>query len=123
VGTKIKCLQCGDIIEGDKRGHCLSCSCGACYIDETPYYYRIGGDYSKINIFDEDGNEKLLKDIVPIEQTVIDKPKITRREWMNKMSDENLADFIIKDLPNIYNNYTDSISGLAKWFKEEIEEE
>ena len=39
------------------------------------------------------------------------------------MSDEELATFIIKDLPNIYLGYTNSVSGLAQWFKEEIEEE
>ena len=44
MGHKIKCLKCGGIIEGDKRGHLIFCQCKACYIDETPYYYRVGGD-------------------------------------------------------------------------------
>lgn len=48
---KIKCKICGDIIEGDKKGTLISCKCNACFIDETPYYYRIGGnreDYEEI---------------------------------------------------------------------------
>ena len=46
MGHKIKCLKCGDIIEGDRRGHLILCKCESCYIDETPYYYRIGGNPS-----------------------------------------------------------------------------
>lgn len=49
-GTTIHCLICNDYITGDKQGHLISCKCGACYIDETPYYYRIGGDFDKIEI-------------------------------------------------------------------------
>lgn len=45
VRLKIKCKKCGDIIEGDKKGHLIVCRCGACAIDETPYYYRIIGNY------------------------------------------------------------------------------
>lgn len=60
MGTKIKCLICGDIIEGDKQGHLISCSCNKCYIDETPDFWRIGGDPKQIAIFDENGNEKRL---------------------------------------------------------------
>lgn len=41
---KIKCKLCGDIIEGDKKGRLICCTCESCYIDETPYYARIGGD-------------------------------------------------------------------------------
>lgn len=44
MGHKIKCKLCGDIIEGDRKGTMIWCSCGKCYIDETPYYYRVGGD-------------------------------------------------------------------------------
>lgn len=39
--AKIKCNNCGDILEGDKRGTYIACSCGKCAIDETDYYYRI----------------------------------------------------------------------------------
>ena len=49
---KIKCKLCGDIIEGDKKGHLILCECGACAIDETQYYCRILGEpnnYEKIS--------------------------------------------------------------------------
>lgn len=42
--TKIKCLKCGDIIESDGHGKWVQCTCHSCYIDETDYYCRIGGD-------------------------------------------------------------------------------
>ena len=38
---KIKCKHCGDIIEGDKKGTYIECSCKKCAIDETEYYWRI----------------------------------------------------------------------------------
>lgn len=38
---KIKCKHCNDIIEGDKKGTYISCSCGKCSVDETEYYWRI----------------------------------------------------------------------------------
>lgn len=41
---KIKCKLCGDIIEGDKKGTYITCSCGKCFIDETPYFVRVGGN-------------------------------------------------------------------------------
>ena len=47
-------------MKGIDFGHLISCSCGACYIDETPFYYRIGGDPEFISVFDEDGKEKVL---------------------------------------------------------------
>jgi len=51
---KIKCKECGQIIEGDKKGTFISCKCGNCYIDETPYYCRVGGNPEYI----EEGDEK-----------------------------------------------------------------
>lgn len=45
---KIKCKKCGDIIEGDKKGHLISCKCNSCSIDETPYYYRVIGNLKDI---------------------------------------------------------------------------
>lgn len=56
MGTKIRCLKCGSVVEGDRKGHCIDCSCGACFIDETPYYVRIGGNAEDIQIQDKDGN-------------------------------------------------------------------
>lgn len=38
---KIKCINCNDIIEGDKKGTYIQCKCGKCAIDETEYYCRI----------------------------------------------------------------------------------
>lgn len=47
---------------------------------------------------------------------------ITHREYLNRMNDLELADFIINKLPSIYQSYTDSVTGLTKWFKEEMED-
>lgn len=38
---KIKCTNCNDIIEGDKKGTYIQCKCGKCAVDETEYYCRI----------------------------------------------------------------------------------
>ena len=32
---KLRCRKCGDIIEGDKRGAFIECSCKSIAIDET----------------------------------------------------------------------------------------
>lgn len=40
--TKIKCLECGDILKGDGKGTFMQCSCKSIYIDETEYYCRVG---------------------------------------------------------------------------------
>ena len=50
--TKIKCNHCGDILTGDKRGTYISCSCGKCAIDETPYYYRIIGNLGDFEVIE-----------------------------------------------------------------------
>lgn len=44
--TRLKCLKCGDIIEGDKKGTYITCGCKAIAIDETEYYVRVIGDKS-----------------------------------------------------------------------------
>lgn len=58
---KIKCTNCKDIIEGDKKGTYISCKCGLVAIDETPYYVRVignQGDFEEItNVEDEVLNE------------------------------------------------------------------
>jgi hypothetical protein len=38
---KIKCNKCGDILEGDKRGTLIYCSCRSIAIDETKWYARV----------------------------------------------------------------------------------
>lgn len=50
---KIRCKKCGDIIEGDKKGTFISCSCRSCFIDETVYYCRIGKDLNNIEVIKE----------------------------------------------------------------------
>lgn len=54
---KIKCKKCNTIIEGDKKGHLIWCKCGACFIDETPYYARIGGEPEDIEEVKENKDE------------------------------------------------------------------
>jgi hypothetical protein len=39
----IECLDCGEQIHSRYSGQFVSCSCGAIYIDSTPYYSRYGG--------------------------------------------------------------------------------
>ena len=65
MGTKLKCKKCGDIIEGDRLGHLISCSCESCTIDETPYYYRVLGNSKDILIYNDKSNkfEDLSKSI------------------------------------------------------------
>jgi len=41
---KIKCKKCGDIIEGDKRGTFIQCSCKSIAIDENKLYTRLIGE-------------------------------------------------------------------------------
>ena len=52
--TKIRCKICNDIIESKYNGHWMQCKCGKCYIDETEYYCRIGGDKENWEIAKED---------------------------------------------------------------------
>ena len=59
--TKIKCKKCGDILEGDMRGTFKTCKCKSCYIDETPYYCRIGGNREDFEILEDKDN--LFKDL------------------------------------------------------------
>ena len=54
MGHKIKCLKCGKVIEGDKKGHFITCKCQEIAIDETPYYYRIIGDQNYIEEIKEE---------------------------------------------------------------------
>ena len=50
--AKIKCNYCGDILEGDKKGTYIQCSCGKCAIDETPYYWRIIGNFEDFEVLE-----------------------------------------------------------------------
>lgn len=42
--TVITCLKCEDEIYSRYSGEFVACSCKTVFIDETPYYQRIGGD-------------------------------------------------------------------------------
>lgn len=59
--TKIKCLKCGDTIESNGRGKWVQCSCHSCYIDETEYYCRVGGNFEDYAV-EKDGQWILAKD-------------------------------------------------------------
>ena len=41
---KVKCLKCGQIIEGDLKGTFIQCKCGKTAIDQTNQYVRIIGN-------------------------------------------------------------------------------
>ena len=52
--TQIKCFKCGDVIQSDGYGKYVQCSCGSCYIDETKYYCRVGGDFENYAVLKDD---------------------------------------------------------------------
>lgn len=56
--AKIKCKHCGDILTGDKKGTYISCSCGKCAIDETPYYYRLIGNFEDYDVIEPKEEDK-----------------------------------------------------------------
>lgn len=41
--TKIKCLECGDVITSSHRHDMIWCSCGGLFIDGGDDYCRVGG--------------------------------------------------------------------------------
>ena len=60
---KIKCLNCGDIIESKSVHNLVSCKCESCYIDGGQDYLHFGGkDFNKILIIFDDGTEILASD-------------------------------------------------------------
>lgn len=67
---KIRCKKCGDIVEGDGKGHCISCKCENCYVDETDGYFRIGGDFENIEVFINDGLVTNFDEYVKSQQPV-----------------------------------------------------
>ena len=56
--TKIKCLKCNDILEGDKKGTFIQCKCNSCFIDETEFYCRVGGNLGEIEVINKDIKEE-----------------------------------------------------------------
>lgn len=67
---KIRCKKCGDIVEGDGKGYCVSCKCGNCYIDSTKYYCRIGGNFENIEVFINDGLVINFDEYVKSQETI-----------------------------------------------------
>ena len=60
---KIKCLNCGDIIESKSVHNLVSCKCESCYIDGGQDYLHFGGkDFSKVLIIFDDGTKILASD-------------------------------------------------------------
>lgn len=45
MNTKMKCSNCGDIIESKHRHDFVMCSCGGLFVDGGSHYFRAGGDY------------------------------------------------------------------------------
>ena len=43
----VTCSECGDQIHSKWDGQFVGCSCGKIYVDQTPYYCRIGGEPGK----------------------------------------------------------------------------
>ena len=58
---KIKCLNCGDIIESKSVHDLVSCKCESCYIDGGQDYLHFWGkDFNKILIIFDDGTEIII---------------------------------------------------------------
>ena len=56
---EIICLKCNTIIFSCYSGEFVSCNCGSCYIDQTDYYCRIGGNadtFEYLTEFKEDND-------------------------------------------------------------------
>lgn len=73
--VKIKCNNCGEIIEGDKKGTYIECSCGKCAIDETPYYYRVIGNFEDYETLEPLELSKPPERKLPKEMTLEEKYK------------------------------------------------
>lgn len=41
---EVICLKCATIIFSTYSGEFVRCECGACFVDETEYYHRLGGN-------------------------------------------------------------------------------
>lgn len=56
--AKLKCNNCGDVIEGDKKGTYITCSCKSVAIDETEYYCRIIGNLEGFEVLEPEETRK-----------------------------------------------------------------
>ena len=43
-----RCKKCDDTLQSKYPGEFVMCSCEALYVDQTPYYVRIGGNMEDI---------------------------------------------------------------------------
>lgn len=73
MGTKIKCLKCGDIIESKYRHNFISCSCGACFVDGGNDYCRVGGNFEDMRFIDENGKEVEILTPIPTQREDVKK--------------------------------------------------
>jgi len=42
--AKYQCPDCLSIISSSYSGEFVSCTCGKCFVDQTKYYTRVGGN-------------------------------------------------------------------------------
>lgn len=77
---KIKCLNCGNIIESKTTHDFVTCKCESCHVDGGNDYFRFGGeDFDKMLIIFDDGTEVLASN----------KELYSKKynEWFNKKFD------------------------------------
>lgn len=55
---KIKCKNCNEVIEGDKKGTYISCKCGKVAIDETKHYVRVIGNFEDYEEIKDETSKK-----------------------------------------------------------------
>ncbi len=48
--TQVTCTKCGDKLVSKYSGQFSMCSCNLVFVDQTPYYARIGGDPLEMTI-------------------------------------------------------------------------
>ena len=56
--TKLRCNNCGDVVEGDKKGTYIACSCKSVAIDETENYCRIIGNLEGFEVLEPEKTRK-----------------------------------------------------------------
>lgn len=60
VCNRIRCLDCGDIIESRYRHDYVSCGCGSCAVDGGySYLKRVGSAWEDMSVYVDDGHDKV----------------------------------------------------------------
>lgn len=57
---KYRCKKCDDVLQSATYGEVVTCKCKALFVDQTPYYTRIGGnreDIEEIKVEDTKAEE------------------------------------------------------------------